>query len=33
MDTTSFETMQVLFAIAIMIVAFGVSSYLGRYLR
>ena len=33
MDVSHFETMQVLLAIAIMVVAFGVGSYLGRYFR
>lgn len=31
MDVTYFETMQVLLAIGIMIVAFGVGSFLSRY--
>lgn len=33
MDLTSFETAQVLLAIAIMIVAFGLGRYLGQYYR
>ena len=33
MDTNHFETMQVLLAIAILILAFGVGSFLSRYYR